>query len=326
MKRLMCWFVGWDYNQFKQCEEASLRMLKTYTYALLIVMIIWFTIGFVVSQRYIGISSLPGQLSVGLMFTLLVYLIEKIVILHTSGKAVVWFRLFIAVCMALLGSFILDQLIFRNDLENAIRDQETIKVQKQIDDLIVSKNKQILKLKHNNDSIYNEIAKKPVIQKINTETVNVPNGLDSNGVQQYRKVTNVQSVASENPLQEQARANEQRINQYQNDILQLENKNVNDIVNDNIKNKRTGFLEELKASWNVITSDSISITFYVLLFLFMCFLELFVVSIKLFKSKNCGYDMITKHNRDIKELQLKQAMENRRKEHLANINIKVNEL
>lgn len=325
MERLMCYFIGWKYSQFKQCEEASSRILKTYTCALLIVMSIWFTIGFVFSQRYIGVSSLPGRIGVGLIFSLIVYMIEKIIILLLSGKAVVYFRLGIAICMALLGSFIFDQLIFRNDLENAIRDQETIKVQKEIDNLIVTKNKQIVKLKHNNDSIYNEIAKRPVIQKINTSTVNVPSGLDSNGVQQYKRVTNVQSVASENPLQEQARANEQRINQYQKDILQLENKNVNDIVNDNIKNKRTGFLEELKASWNVITSDWISVMFYVLLFIFMCLLELFVASIKLFKSKDCGYDLITKHQLEVKELRLKQAIENIRKDQLSNISIKVDE-
>ena len=67
------------------------------------------------------------------------------------------------------------------------------------------------------------------------------------------------------------------------------------------------FLEELKTSVKVIGGSWISILFYVFLFAVLLCLELFVVSLKYFKSKDCDYEMIVKHQLDAKKLQLDNA-------------------
>lgn len=299
--KVRCGFIGWNYNLLSQCGEASHRLLKIYSSAVLIIMILWFVIGSVFSQRYIGVTSYWRQLLTGAAFALIVYFIERIIILHMGGKGIYAFRTVLAICMAILGAFIFDQMIFRNDLEEAIRTEERSKIKKEYQEKLTSAHDELAKIKIENDSLNAEINLHPYVIQTDVETT-TSNQVDSLGNKQ--KQTTISRRQVPNPLNEQVRFNNDRIQQYQIEIMQYRNANIDEEVDIRIKNKKTGFLEELKASVSVIFETWISTIFYAVMTLVLLCLELFVVSLKFFKSKKCEYDLIVEHQLNAKTIQL----------------------
>lgn len=302
-ERVRCNFIGWDYDLLSQCGEASHRLLKIYVNAVTIIMIIWFVIGSVFSRRYIGITSICGNLFAGAIFALIVYMIERIIILHMGSKGIYVFRTLLAVSMAFIGAFIFDQLIFRNDLEEAIRMQEREKIKNEYREKKQSTSMELAELKAETDSLYAIYAAKPTITVTDVSTTK--GVADSNGNRPSQ--TTIIRRQIDNPIKEQIAANEQRVRQFQQDVESYRNADIDKIVDDRIKNKKTGFLEELKASWSIITESGITIVFYIILTAVLLCLELFVVTLKWFKSKKCEYDLIVEHQLNVKSTQLQNA-------------------
>ncbi len=310
IEKICCGFIGWNYNTLQQCGEASHRMLKIYTCAISIIMILWFVIGFVFSERYIGITSLFGKLFAGAIFALIVFFIERIIILHSANNGILVFRSVLAVNMAILGAFIFDQMIFRNDLEDAIRTEERAKLKQELEETISKTQTDLEKLKNETDVMLKEIQRNPYTKvKLKQKKIQIKDTVFDGGYQEE---------VIPNPLNEQVSANNELITSLMVEMNRLRNTNIDKLVYERIKNKKTGFLEELKASLRVIGESWISIVFYCILFVVLLCLELFVVSLKLFKSRKCEYDLIIEHQLEVKEIQLKNAMRKIKEKYITN--------
>lgn len=74
----------------------------------------------------------------------------------------------------------------------------------------------------------------------------------------------------ENPLNAQAKANEEALNLYKNqlDTYQKEKIEVADKTRDEFENAATGFLEELKALVLILREDPYALAFYIFCFCF----------------------------------------------------------
>ena len=59
-------------------------------------------------------------------------------------------------------------------------------------------------------------------------------------------------------------------------------------------------IEELEATLEVVSNSWISLAFYVILFCFLTFLELFVLTIKMGENK-CDYELIVEHQLNLKK-------------------------
>ena len=303
-----CSLIGWDKDLLSHCGEASFRTLRKYTSAIIIIMLIWWTIGFTFSGRYLRMESIVGRLFVAFAFAMVILLIERVIILNMGGKAIYVFRFVLAGAMALLGSFIFDQLIFQNDLEEAVKKnakREWLAEQKNtIDDLTL----EMEKLRSKTDSLNAEVSKNPFIEIVSVENKKIVIGVDSLGHAKYGDEKSVTKSQLPNPLSKQVEANNLQIGNYQNQIkgiYDLQAK-ADSIVNENFKMHKIGFLEELKASLHVITESWISIVFYVVLFVVMICIELFVVMMKT-GEKKCEYDLIIEHQLNLQDLKLKRA-------------------
>lgn len=303
-----CSLIGWDKDLLSHCGEASFRTLRKYTSAIIIIMLIWWTIGFTFSGRYLRLESIVGRLLVAFAFAMVILLIERVIILNMGGKAIYVFRFVLAGAMALLGSFIFDQLIFQNDLEEAVKKnakREWLAEQKNtIDDLTL----EMEKLRSKTDSLNAEVSKNPFIEIVSVENKKIVIGVDSLGHAKYGDEKSVTKSQLPNPLSKQVEANNLQIGNYQNQIngiYDLQAK-ADSIVNENFKMHKIGFLEELKASLHVITESWISIVFYVVLFVVMICIELFVVMMKT-GEKKCEYDLIIEHQLNLQDLKLKRA-------------------
>lgn len=152
-----------------------------------------------------------------------------------------------------------------------------------------------------NIQIYDKLSKQPIITATDVSTTTKQTGVDEEGNPVVEKITSVNKRSVENPLNAQAKANEEALNLYKNqlDTYQKEKIEVADKTRDEFENAATGFLEELKALVLILREDPYALAFYIFLFLFLLCLELLVVTSKTGDSK-CDYDLVVEHQLRIK--------------------------
>ena len=301
LRNIGCSLIGWDKNILNECGEASYRQYRKLLSAICIMMILWGTIGYCFADRYINIESCALKLCVSIAFMFIVLCVERVIIL-TVGKAKLMsvMRVLLALCMAVLGSCIFDQIIFRNDIQQAIQEHREDVISATITKRLAIYDSDIQRITTDMDSLSKatialneELQKRPVIKGTNVSTQEQVVGVDENGKPQKVKTQIVNTVTLANPLAEQLKANNDQIQIYSTQLEQLrqDKKEVAEKVREEMNQRAPGFIEELEATLKVVSQSKVSLAFYIILFCFLTFLELFVLTIKMGENK-CDYELI----------------------------------
>lgn len=316
LRNIGCFLIGWDKNILKECGEASLRQYRKLLSAIFIMMVLWGTIGYCFADRYININSCALKLCVSVSFMLIVLCVERVIIL-TVGKArlMSFMRVLLALCMAVLGSCIFDQIIFRNDIQQAIQDHRENIISEAITKRISIYDSDIQRITQEMDSLSKatlalneELQKRPVIKGTNVSTQEQVVGMDENGKPKKVRTQTVNTVTLANPLAEQLKANNDQIQIYSTQLeqLRLDKKEVAETVRAEVNQRIPGFIEELEATLRVVSQSPVSMAFYSILFCFLTFLELFVLTIKMGENK-CDYELIVEHQLNLKKNLMEQT-------------------
>ena len=146
-----------------------------------------------------------------------------------------------------------------------------------------------------------KLQKNPTIKGTNVTTQEQVVGFDENGKPQKVKTQTVNVVAMANPLVEQLKANNDQIKIYSDQLEQLrqDKKGIEETTRKEVSERAPGFIEELEATLKVVSQSWVSLVFYVILFCFLTFLELFVLTIKMGENK-CDYELIVEHQLNLK--------------------------
>ena len=165
------------------------------------------------------------------------------------------------------------------------------------------------RISHEMDSLNNasimlgeELQKRPTIKSVNVSTQEQVVGVDQYGNPKRVKNRTTEVVNIVNPLAEQLKANNDQIAVYQDQLEQIrkDKKELADKVTIEVSSRPLGFIEELEATLEVVSNSWISLAFYVILFCFLTFLELFVLTIKMGENK-CDYELIVEHQLNLKK-------------------------
>lgn len=316
LSNIGCSLIGWDKKILNECGEASYRQYRKLLSAICIMMVLWGTIGFCFADRYINIESYVLKTCVSVAFMFIVLCVERVIIL-TVGKARLMsvMRVLLALCMAVLGSCIFDQIIFRNDIQQAIQEhredliEETIKKRLTIYDSDIQRITQEMDSLSKDVIVLNEeLQRHPVIRGTNVSTQEQIVGVDEKGKPQKVETQTVNTVTLANPLAEQLKANNDQILIYSTQLEQLrqDKKEVADKVREEMNQRAAGFIEELEATLKVVSQSKVSLAFYIILFCFLTFLELFVLTIKMGENK-CDYELIVENQLYLKKSLVEQT-------------------
>lgn len=308
--KLGCYLIGWNPKILKDCGEASHRMLKRYISAVVILVMIWGAIGFCFAERYIGIESILGKMTVSAAFIAVIICIERFIILVVGKPGMTGvFRIILAFMMAVLGSAVFDQIIFHQDIDVKMKEVRTEQINKEIPKRMSYLDSDINKLTllidsigEANISLYEKLSKNPVIAATNVSTTTRENGKDANGNPNIERINNVTKINVENPLNGQVKSNEAALTIYQNQLKEYQQRKITvaDEVRAEYEKSPVGFLEELKALISILEEDIVALIFYIFLFGFLLSLELLVVTSKNGDSQ-CDYDLIVEHQLNIKK-------------------------
>ena len=292
--------VGWNPKVLENCGETSFAMVKKYFAAIIILSMIWGTIGWCFADNYLGIESWYGKLATASCFIIIIVCVERFIIL-THGKffALMIFRIFLAILMATIGSTIFDQIIFKKDIENQMKSIRTMQANAEIP-------KQALTLDNEIDNVLQLIDTLTVGKnQLSKETSENPTikieqiimdrrqvGTDSQGKAIYENDKKVITTSIPNPKIEQRQELEKRLDGYHLRLTELQDKKLKlaDEIQEEYKNAETGFLEELSAMYILLRNNEIVLIFYCIFFLFLMCLELLVITTK--GGNNCDYEKL----------------------------------
>ena len=313
--KIACFLVGWNAAILQECGEASRRTLRKYMSAIIILSIIWGTIGYCFAERYIGLESLIGKLVTSIVFITIIICVERYIILtgklsFTMGAT----RFLIAILMAVLGSTIFDQIIFKNDVDFEKKEYITEKVNLEVPKRNQIIDKELQALQNDIDSISRinahlseEIEKKPATQITTFDNVKKAVGVDSIGKPIYANEVSKTTHVIANPFIKQRESNENILKQYNERKVELQNRKLDTdkIVRDEYERSSTGFLQELEILFTrIIFKKWIAAAFYVFFFFFLMLLELLVVMSK-GGDGDSDYDLVVRHQQRIKAETLK---------------------
>jgi len=316
LRNIGCFLIGWDKNILNECGEASFRQYRKLLSAICIMMVLWGTIGYCFADRYINIESCVLKICVAVVFMFIVLCVERVIIL-TVGRARLMsvMRVLLALCMAVLGSCIFDQIIFRNDIQQAILEHREDVIGATITKRLTIYDSDIQRITQEMDSLSKatialneELQKRPVIKGTNVSTQEQIVGVDENGNPKKVRTQTVNIVTLANPLAEQLKANNDQIQIYSGQLEQLrqDKKEVAEKVREEMNQRAPGFIEELEATLKVVSQSKASLVFYIILFCFLTFLELFVLTIKMGENK-CDYELIVENQLYLKKKLMEQT-------------------
>ncbi len=316
LRNIGCLLIGWDKNILKECGEASYRQFRKLLSAICIMMILWGTIGYCFADRYINIESCALKICVAIAFMVIVLCVERVIIL-TVGKARLMsiMRVLLALCMSVLGSCIFDQIIFRNDIQQAIQEHREDLIDENIMKRLSIYDSDIRRITQEMDSLSKatialneELQKRPVIKGTNVSIQEQVVGVGEDGKPMKVKTQTVNTVTLANPLAEQLKANNDQIQIYSTQLerLRQDKKEVAKTVREEFSQRTPGFIEELEATLKVVSQSKVSLAFYIILFCFLTFLELFVLTIKM-GEKKCDYELIVENQLNLKRNLMEQT-------------------
>ncbi len=298
-----CFLTGFNYNLVKNSSEQSRKNVKKYTSAMLLIILVWFFIGYSFATRYLHLSGWGGVFG-GVLMSFVVIQIERIIILSTRVSA--WsslFRILLALVMSILGAFIMDQITFKDDIDlrKAQVMDERVKIavkqseddiQKQIQDL----DTMIATANSRYETVSEDLKKNPVIitSYTNRSVTRDREGKEVNSTQSTNK------SVMENPKKLEMEQLHKQIETLQNkkfalaaSIMSIKERKEQEL------NASTGFLDELTLLHNVVTSSSIGLFVYLLFLFFFLAIELFVLVMKL-TDTDSDYDKLLRHQTDIR--------------------------
>ena len=322
--KLACFLTGYNFNIVIGSSEITISKVKQTISALLIVCIIWGFVGYVFTQRYLGGDVLASAIG-SLIACIIVIQIERQIILSIEpGKWLLIMRTIIALMMAIIGSVIVDQVIFKDDIEKrkiSMIDAEVNRVlplkSEELRSQIRSLDSTLLAKEAQRNNLETDLARNPTIKIYSGQTtpISVPTIITDSAKNTTTKTrivntksTSISSVP--NPKRELIKPLDLLIMEIRNQkvrkddaLLSLRSRIEKDI------NSKVGFLDELNIMFKIIGESVIAMFVWGIWFAILFGLELFIVASKYGEKANV-YDATLKHQEAMQKRKLELLGEN----------------
>jgi hypothetical protein len=308
-----CFLTGYNYDIIQNSSEATTKAVKKYLSALIIIGAIWGIVGYAFTQRYLHGGIVYSIIGAAIMVILIVQVERQIILSIGKNHLTIVFRMLIGLIMAVIGSVILDQIMFKEDVEKAqiakvqqevsallpLRTQELTLIIDQLDETILAKEKE-------RSLLLEEIGRNP--------TINMPASTSESKKDSTGKIIQTsQTVISRsipNPRLESLPSLTEQIKSLREQKVKREDEKLKarQIIETEL-NSKSGFWDELKVLFSILLSSPIAFMVWILIFLFFLAIELFVLLNK-YGDKNNDYDKIVLHQMEIRIKMLENLNEN----------------
>lgn len=258
---------------------------------------LWAFIGFAFADRYLKAEPYVSCIA-GIIMIFLVIQIERQIILSSKSDRILHaFRLIIGISMALIGTVIIDQRIFKEDIErekmltmdeqvSAILPGRAEELKKQIDEITTI----ILSKENERKAITTDVSKNPFVMAYERQ---VQRDTSKNPITTtIRKQVPNPKVSMLEPLDRNILAIREEKIKKDSMLLDLR-PNVEKELKANV-----GFLDELHVMYSLVSKSGLSFCAWFIWFVFLLGLELFILASK-WGEKDTDYDHMMKQQMDL---------------------------
>lgn len=308
-----CFITGHNYAIVKNSSEASSKAVKKYLSAILIVATLWGFIGYAFTNRYLHGNALVSVIGALVMVIIVIQVERQIILSVGKNKLAFAFRVAIGIVMAIIGSVILDQVMFKEDVEK----HKIENVQLKVNQILPLKTRELTSQINQLDSaikakeaeralILADYNKNPMISAPSV-TGRFEKDSSSGQMVEVGRVITTNSI--QNPKAELIVQLDERIKSIQEQKAKKENEmlNARQLLEDDL-NSKVGFLDELTILFSLLLSSGIALTVWILLFFFFLSIELFVLVNKYGDTVN-DYDKTIIHQMALKIQMLENLQE-----------------
>ncbi|GAB3910045.1 hypothetical protein GCM10028803_49020 [Larkinella knui] len=134
MLRMYCLITGDDYEILKNDTPASRKKVAVQANCLMIPVMMWFATSYLVVTEVMHLSATRG-LQTAFFTALLIFLLERSIIMANGNGLLVAFRLILGAIVALLGSIGLDEVVFKKDIDHQLHINKMTYVKAELDTL-----------------------------------------------------------------------------------------------------------------------------------------------------------------------------------------------
>jgi hypothetical protein len=315
-----CFLTGYNYSIVHNSSEVAAKAVKRYTAAMLIVCIIWSFIGYTFTERYLQGQTLGSIAGAAVLVIIIIQIERQIILSVTPSKWLYFFRGVIAMMMAIIGAIIIDQIIFKEDIElekiTFIEERVKKSLPPKTEELryqIASLGTAIQMKESERLALISDIEKNPTIKTVSTQstpTVVKRTSTDTSGrtvtSEHVQNATSVLVSNTPNPKQAMIVPLEQNITELRNQKSEKETAllNIRPKLEKEIGSK-VGFLDELEVMYSLITRSGVAFSVWLIWFFFLLGLEMLVLISKSSEKKN-DYEETVMHqmNLQLKKLQI----------------------
>ena len=309
-----CFITGHNYAIVKNSSEASAKAVKKYLSAILIIATLWGFIGFAFTKRYLHGNTLVAVIGAIVMIIIIIQIERQIILSVGKNKLAFAFRVLIGIVMAIIGSVILDQVMFKEDVEK----HKIESVQLKVNEILPIKTRELTMQINQLDSaikaketeralILADYNKNPMIS---APTVTGRFEKDTTSGKMVEIGREITTSSIQNPKAELIVQLDAQLKAFQEQKTKKENEKLNmqQVLEDDL-NAKVGFLDELTILFSsVLLSSGIALTIWILLFFFFLSIELFVLVNKYGDTVN-DYDKTIIHQMAVRIQMLENMQE-----------------
>ena len=261
--------LGEDYNMLLESSPESKKKVRMLGSLLFIPVITWMLVLFIFSHDFFKLDTLSSFV-VGAIGALVILCIERSIIMSKGNKAITLFRIMIGLVMALLSSVMVDEILFKKDLQNQklVDLEQNHKEQNPEEGLIraeiISFNQAYLNKKE-------QAAKEAQGQ--------------GSGLRGVGKITNLLTQQADELLQ-QKEQKEQLLASVQLQKNKLYEERRNEIMSGKADAE---LLKNIEALISFLGTSNFALCIFILFFIFMTLLEFMVIMFKI-NSKETSYE------------------------------------
>jgi hypothetical protein len=308
--RFGCFLTGYNYGIVRGSSEIAAKAVKRYTAALVIVCILWSFIGYTFTKRYLH-GGMWGSLAGASVFVIIIIQIERQIILSmTPSRWLYISRGIIAMMMAIIGAVIIDQIIFKEDIELEKITFIEARVKKalppkteELKAQIAALDTAIQKKENERLALIDDLEKHPTIKSFTV--ISTPTLVKKETVDTAGKKTSSEHLenASSKTVMDVINPKQGLVVPLEQNILDLRSqKSLKETALLNIRPKleqeissKVGFLDELEVMYSLITRSNVALCVWLIWFFFLLGLEMLVLISKANEKEN-DYERTVKHH------------------------------
>jgi len=269
-----CFITGEDFELLRKDTPKSKQKVVALTTALFVPVLFWFLSTFLlvfhVFQEQLWVALLAGFIA-----SFFIFLIERIIIMSNGSKAMISFRIMIGLVIATLGSLSIDEVIFKEDVDQQMMREEQQRINEGIAAAELSFEEKINKqeeLVDQKNGVWKEALK--IVQAEADGT----GGSGTKGVSSITKLKMNQASL----LEDDYRNEETKLEQLRSS---LENEKIATQTRIEQSFSHNALLHRIDAMFELVLQNRLMMAAYILFTLLFLAMEFLVVVLKLFLPK-----------------------------------------